>query len=47
MGFRLDGPEIEYVDSADIISDGAVLALFKFHRMDIQSPHGRPPNNRG
>ena len=25
MGFRLDGPEIEHVDSADIISDGAVF----------------------
>ena len=25
MGFRLDGPEIERVDSADIISDGAVF----------------------
>ena len=25
MGFRLDGPSIEHVDSADIISDGAVF----------------------
>ena len=25
MGFRLDGPVIEHVDSADIISDGAVF----------------------
>ena len=25
MGFRLDGPIIEHVDSADIISDGAVF----------------------
>ena len=25
MGFRLDGPEIEHFDSADIISDGAVF----------------------
>ena len=26
-GFRLDGPIIEHVDSADIISDGAVFAI--------------------
>jgi len=37
MGFRLDGPEIEHVDSADIISDGAVFG-------SIQVPS---PNNRG
>ena len=48
MGFRLDGPEIEYVDSADIISDGAV-----FGSIQVPSnghpivPHGRSPNNRG
>ena len=36
MGFRLDGPVIEHIDSADIISDGAVLALFKFRQMEIQ-----------
>ena len=25
MGFRLDGPVIEHIDGADIISDGAVF----------------------
>ena len=48
MGFRLDGPEIEHVDSADIISDGAV-----FGSIQVPSnghpivPHGGSPNHSG
>lgn len=41
MGFRLNGPVIEHIDGADIISDGAVFGSIQVPSDRPYSAHGR------